>query len=255
MANQPELASDEALVASAVHFLIDGGMNEAARLLPSCTAHAELTGLRRGYDSYEVYEVELTIYASQPAYGLLEQGDGDPTAHAIRDAFRALVPPSCVVDSINLRAPIRSVTQTWRAEALAHIDRGEVHNQGLKVGDAQVLPWKHLRFRSQSEIRIAETLERKGILFLPNCLGRLKGPDGPVNREADFLICDQGRWGILEVDGEPFHPPSRTTQDHERDRLFKQAGIAVVEHYDASRCYNNPEMVVGEFLKLLQRNA
>jgi hypothetical protein len=69
------------------------------------------------------------------------------------------------------------------------------------------------------------------------------------NREPDFLVCFYGKWGILQVDGEPFHPPARTV--HEHDRLFHHHGIAVVRHFDATRCYENSDGVVAEFLGLL----
>jgi hypothetical protein len=116
-----------------------------------------------------------------------------------------------------------------------------------------MLTWKNLRFRSQSEVRIAQALERAGALFLPNCMAHLQGLDGPENKEADFLVCHNGKWGILEVDGEPFHPPKRTAQDHERDRLFRAHGIRVVEHFTATDCYNEPGSVVGRFLEILMQ--
>ena len=94
-------------------------------------------------------------------------------------------------------------------------------------------------------------LDQAGVLFLPNCRARLGINKKRQNKEADFLICSNGKWGILEVDGEPFHPPSRTTQDHERDRLFKMHGILIIEHFDASECFENPEIVVRKFLNLL----
>jgi very-short-patch-repair endonuclease len=75
-----------------------------------------------------------------------------------------------------------------------------------------------------------------------------------MNREADFFVYCDGRWGILEVDGEPFHPPSRTVQDHERDRLFKGHGIQVIEHFDSVECFEHPENVVQTFLNLLRRS-
>jgi len=42
------------------------------------------------------------------------------------------------------------------------------------------------------------------------------------------------------------HPP-RTVHDHERDRLFRVHGLRVVEHYDAKRCWNEPDRVVQNF--------
>lgn len=126
-----------------------------------------------------------------------------------------------------------------------------VDNQPAPIRAAHV--WKNLRFRSKSEVRIAEALDRTGVLFLPNSRARLGATHVRQNREADFLVCADGRWGILEVDGDPFHPPSRTADDHERDRLFRAHGIRVVEHFHADRCYNQPDAVVRQFLEILAR--
>ena len=93
---------------------------------------------------------------------------------------------------------------------------------------------------------------RTGVLFFPNCKARLNTPEGRDNEEPDFLVCYNGKLGILEVDGEPWHPASRTVHDHQRDRLFKVHGIRVVEHYDAKRCSEQPDLVVQEFLEILK---
>jgi hypothetical protein len=77
-----------------------------------------------------------------------------------------------------------------------------------------------LRFRSTSEMKIAQALDRYGVLYLPNCKGRLGRPEERMNREADFFVILNGKVGILEVDGEPFHPPTRTV----RDRHVTRAG-------------------------------
>jgi uncharacterized protein YjbI with pentapeptide repeats len=125
----------------------------------------------------------------------------------------------------------------------------EVSNQGVKAP----YEWNNFYFRSKTEIKIAEALDRAGVLFYPNCKARLNAPEGRNGRESDFLVFHTGKWGILEVDGEPWHPPSRTVHDHERDRLFKAHGIRIVEHYDATRCWNQPDKVVEEFLKILSQ--
>ena len=70
-------------------------------------------------------------------------------------------------------------------------------------------------------------------------------------REPDFLVCQEGRWGILEVMGEPFHPPQTAMQD--RKRLFDDFGIRIVEFYSASRCYQEPDSVADDFLKRLAK--
>jgi hypothetical protein len=40
--------------------------------------------------------------------------------------------------------------------------------------------------------------------------------------------------GILEVDGEPFHPPSRTTADHTRDRISPCTLLTIMTGIDSS---------------------
>ena len=58
-----------------------------------------------------------------------------------------------------------------------------------------------------------------------------------------------------EVSLELFHPPTRTVQGHERDRLFKQHGIRVVELYDAHQCYERADEVVQGFLELVRKQT
>ncbi|HYW21486.1 MAG TPA: pentapeptide repeat-containing protein [Nodularia sp. (in: cyanobacteria)] len=126
------------------------------------------------------------------------------------------------------------------------------NNQGVQFNSHyKTHTWQRLRFRSKSEIKIAEALDRAEVLFLPNCLARLNTPNGRANKEADFLICYHGKWGILEVDG-PHHPPERRVEEQERERIFRRHGIKVVERFDSSRCYENPDAVVEEFFKMLE---
>ena len=128
-------------------------------------------------------------------------------------------------------------------------DLRQVSNQGIKAP----YKWNGFYFRSKTEIKIAEALDRVGVLFYPNCKARLNTSVGREGKETDFLVFYQGKCGILEVDGEPWHPPSRVVHDHERDRLFKVHGIRVVEHYDATRCSRQPDEVVREFLEILRQ--
>ncbi|WP_339461414.1 DUF559 domain-containing protein, partial [Nodularia spumigena] len=126
------------------------------------------------------------------------------------------------------------------------------NNQGVQFYSNQKTHiWQRLTFRSKTEIKIAEALDRAGTLFLPNCLARLNTPNGRANKEADFLICYNGKWGILEVDG-PYHTPERRVEEQERERIFRRHGIKVVERFDSSRCYENPDEVVQEFFKMLE---
>ncbi|WP_235335367.1 MULTISPECIES: pentapeptide repeat-containing protein [Aphanizomenon] len=126
------------------------------------------------------------------------------------------------------------------------------NNQGVQFYSNSIIhTWENLRFRSKTEIKIAEALDRTGVLFVPNSLARLNTAKGRENKEADFLICYNGKWGVLEVDG-PFHTAERRVEEQERERIFKKNGIKVVERFDAQRCYNNPDEVVQEFFKMIE---
>lgn len=127
-----------------------------------------------------------------------------------------------------------------------------INNQGVQFSsDSTIHTWKRLRFRSKTEIKIAEALDRAGVLFVPNSLARLNTSKGRENKEADFLICYNGKWGVLEVDGS-HHTAERRVEEQERERIFKKNGIKVVERFDAQRCYNNPDEVVQEFFKMIE---
>ncbi len=111
---------------------------------------------------------------------------------------------------------------------------------------------QRLYFSSVSEVKIAQALDRVGVLFFPNCRGRLNTTEGRRNRECDFLVCYEGIWGILEVDGEPYHPPSRAAEDHRRDGFFLDHGIWV-HRFDSNECFKYPDDVVQRFLQRLKR--
>jgi hypothetical protein len=130
-----------------------------------------------------------------------------------------------------------------------------VHNQGMPFyPNSRIYLWQGMRFRSKAEIAIAHALDGFSVFYLPNCLARLndpRKPKGRANKEADFLVCFQGQWGILEVDG-PYHTPDRRVEEQGRERLFRLHGIRVVERYDSTRCQEQPFNVVREFLQLLR---
>jgi hypothetical protein len=115
------------------------------------------------------------------------------------------------------------------------------------------IEWQNLSFSSVSEVKIAQALDRANVLFFPNCRGRLTTTEGRRNRECDFLICYEGIWGILEVDGEPFHPASRAAEDHKRDGFFFDHGVWV-HRFDANECFQYPDDVVRRFLQRLKRS-
>jgi hypothetical protein len=246
-----EEANDSVIQASAARFLIDGGQEDAANVLLSCRLRTWDSGDSWFVGDEQTLAVHVELTGPRAAYDLLRLSS-HPVTEAIKGAIQAVLPSDRYVKHLTAHAELVDLDPDWRTELL-EIARGRgVHNQAIQ--NQTGLSWKNLRFRSKSEIRVAQALDKAGVLFLPNCLARMTAPDGRKNREADFLICCDGKWGILEVDGEPFHPPSRTVQDHERDRLFKGHGIQVIEHFDSVECYEHPEVVVQTFLNLLRRS-
>jgi hypothetical protein len=128
-----------------------------------------------------------------------------------------------------------------------------ISNQGIKFyPDQKIYTWKNLHFRSITEIKIAESLDNAGVLFLPNCLSRLNTTKGRANIESDFLVCYKGNWGILEVDGESYHPPESRFKEQERERDLKEYGIKVIERFEANICYENPDSVVKKFFHIME---
>lgn len=116
--------------------------------------------------------------------------------------------------------------------------------------------WRGMRFRSKTERKIAEALERANVAFFPNSRGRFgMAPNSRETREPDFLVVVDGKLGILEVDGDDYHPPERAAEDHSRDRAFRRHGIRVVERYSATKCWDAPDQVIDEFLQLLRLNG
>lgn len=235
---------EEVMLASAVNFLLSEDEKEAAITLLSCAA-----------DLIEQNEHEYILYLRGPRhiYTALKDRFG-PLNLSISNAFNAVFPIEDHLKDIFPLANVVDVEPNWKEQMLDIAMGKQVHNQGVDIDNRVTIVWKSLRFRSESEKKIAEALDRANVLFLPNCLARL-GPTTAErqNKEADFLVCSEGKWGILEVDGEAFH--TTAAKDHDRDRLFRFYGIRVIERFTATECYNTPEKVVQKFLTILKKNA
>lgn len=241
---------DETWVPSAVQYLVDGGEYDAANLLLACEVQWwETDTWWQGNEL--IYGIRLELAGPRAVYEVISQED-HPLRQAIMSALGGVMDSRYYIKDVTTRVSRISIDPGWREELLEIVRGRGVHNQAADHSVAKT--WRNLRFRSEAEVRIAQALDEAGVLFFPNCKGRASTPSGRQNREPDFLICYGGRWGILEVDGEPFHPPTRTVEDHERDRIFKGHGIKLVEHYDATRCYQDPKDVVASFLELLRRS-
>lgn len=251
-----DLAVD-VLQASAVTCLLDGQDTDAANVLLACSLEVSAHDAVDAFGTIgeiRVYLLHAEFAGSRDIVTILRDDKHSITV-AITEALNASLPHNYVIDSTSAHVEVRNLDPNWRAELRAIASGAEVNNQGAAHGCVNLAPimWKELRFRSQSEVRVAAALDAIGVLFLPNCLARLNVREGRDTREADFLVCSQGKWGILEVDGP--HHEGRAAQDHDRDRLFKDYGIAVVERYHSLECFSNAPGVVRGFLELLSKNG
>ncbi|MBW4540665.1 MAG: endonuclease domain-containing protein [Myxacorys chilensis ATA2-1-KO14] len=117
--------------------------------------------------------------------------------------------------------------------------------------------WGGLYLRSEAEVRIAEALNRTGLLFFANVRGRV-GLQGSVvsndqltgRVEADFMVFYQGKCMILEVDGQHHLEEGQSIRDYARDRVLLRAGVPTVR-FTARDCLERPHEVVSEFSSIL----
>lgn len=247
-----EYPSDEIILASAVQYLIEGQEEDAASLLLSCTLSI-VYGSGWAHGDEWVVSADVLVRCPRSSYEVLRD-TSNPHTSSIKEALQAVVHHEVYIEKIEPSAHLVELEPGWKAELL-EIARGRnVDNLPTYQRGRKIHTWERLRFRSKSELKIAEALERKGVLFFPNGRARLNGRESRVTLEPDFLVSFKGKWGILEVDGAPFHPPQRRTEEQERDRVFRAGGVRVVEHFDATRCYQKPDEVVSEFLKLLENS-
>ena len=126
-------------------------------------------------------------------------------------------------------------------------------NQG-----APSICWSGMYFRSQAELKIAQVLQERGVLFFANSQGTasLQGlpvtmdAHGMVERlEADFLVFLHGRCICLEVDGRHHQKAEHAYRDFAKERVLLREQIPTVR-FPAQECLVRPGEVVTEFLSL-----
>ncbi|HWK79607.1 MAG TPA: hypothetical protein VNP95_02505 [Thermomicrobiales bacterium] len=241
----------EALQFSAVLYLAEGKELEAAEAL----LYASVTGIEAGTPDQwsEASPVMIHCRGPRKTVEAITSTYNNNSYQQIRDAFNACLPPSMYLSDVTCKAVIHQPKKDWTASVLEVLGKGEVANQAVGANTSHT--WQGFRFRSQVEIRVAMALDQQNVLFFPLPRARISIGNDRRNTEPDFLVCVNGKWGILEIDGAPYHPPERSAVEHERDRLFKAHGIRVVERYDANRAYHHVDEVVDEFLSMIARNG
>jgi hypothetical protein len=244
MSNLPDA---DKVLANAIAYLIEGQELFEASILLLC--NIELTVWN---EDYNWTTVMIDLMGNRAVYEIIQDSKHSSTK-SIENAFNAALPPGHGVEEIRGRVELKDYGAEWRSTLLEIIEGKRPLNQCVPIQEKPRHSWERLFFRSPVEITIAKALDKYRVLFLPNCMARLGLPGSRENREADFLVCYEGKWGILEINGDAYHMNS--AKDHDRGRLFKIHGIRVFEPYEAKRCMKEPDSVVREFLGLLKQNA
>jgi len=250
-----DLLSAEQVYATAARYLLDGGDYTAGEVLMLCTVECELSGESWMDGNLSMEGVLITLTGLRLVFDIIN-GPWNDLYGKIRDAFAAALKPFRYPSNIVAILEPPTLLPGWKEEIAERFRDQEMNNQAKDHSSPPPQRWQGLGFRSVTELVIARTLDAASVLFFPlpaarvTVFGEQRG-----TRVPDFLVCKNGKWGILEVDGEPHHPPGTAAKDGARDRLFKQYGVKVVEHYTASECYKDPAGTVRKFLELLAKNG
>lgn len=240
--------NSEKLLANATNFLIQGQEFNEASMLLLCEINVSVWDDDNGQT-----KISITLTCNRAIYDII-QDSRNPSTITIRQAFEAVLPYEYYLANLHSIVQLsEDFGSDWRSKMLEMIEGKMPLNQCLPIQEKPRHSWAYLLFRSPVEISIAQTLDKYRVLFLPNCMVRLGLPSARENKEADFLVCYEGKWGIPEINGDTYHVNS--AKDHNRGRLFKLHGIKVFEPYEASRCVKEPEKVVQEFLELVKKNG
>ncbi len=270
------LLADEAVRLGVLDYLLAQGAIAAAQAFTRCTLTLAVEELLESPLLDTAYTLVSILLACPPDLEAVLRDGHHPISELLFAAIKRFLPPGVVprrflvvttpawpstMDPVDPAAGADRSTVGTPPEIIRVVAGDEAQeaagNQGLSGSFAPtarpsttptipMLLWQHLRFRSRSEIRIAQAFERAGVLYFPNCRARLGPAEQRQTLEPDFLVCYAGRWGILEVDGAPFH--QQPEQDARRDAALRAAGVVVIARFDAIRCYEQPDEVVQAFL-------
>jgi len=261
METEEDVAIEERLQKAAIDLLVTQGEQYASALLLSCGLRWTFSNEGWMVHATRVEGIDVTLTGPPGLYQILrgisglagrQSGNQSHTAAVIRDALEAAIDATMsdsYLDSIWIKMETRPPFPGWRDEYLSEL-RGDTtpSNQAIVARHVPAFSWNGLCFRSRTEQVLAEAFSRTGVLFFPLAAAMSRAQ----KYEPDFLVCSgQGKWGILEVHGDDFHPPETAAKEHERGRWFQERGVRFFQVFNATECFNNPDGVVDRFLKLL----
>lgn len=157
--------------------------------------------------------------------------------------------------TFDLMAQRITATETWRQDFLNILKSGESLNQGKFIREEKLVSWNNMRFASMEEMLLAQALEKVKktrdnlkLVYFPNCLARVLVDGTNVNMYPDFLICINGKWGILEVNGKQHNLPEQAELDNNKRNLLAKAKIQMY-FYSAESIRQDAERIVCEFIE------
>src|SRR5262249_13477770 len=151
--------------------------------------------ISRGYIDLPPNAYSL-VAESEDLQGILRRGVRSVAAGYLRDDHGNDVEAFPIV----FRMKLLEMDDDWQKIARSLIIQAKGANQGLlsemlaKRDGRPVHTWNELKYASASEIRIAQELERRKVLFFPLAVGvrAETGENWKDHREVDFLICNSG---------------------------------------------------------------
>jgi hypothetical protein len=247
----------EQILFNACQLLAFRGISKAAQLL--CTLSGVIYPTTNSFgDEFFVFQVPVplnyydelrTVIESRKDSGLTEdQKELKKTLGDIEDSIREVAPFYIRFITFELKA--QEVFNGWREEFATSVILGTANQAVFTFKNIPKILHEGLYFRSKTEIKIYNELVNRGLLVIPLCVTVLGAHNN--YKEPDFIVCKDGKWGILEVNGS-FHTPLTSAEEFERRRKFTSLGVRVYEIFDAKRCYNETARVVDEFIAELGR--
>lgn len=244
------------LLQTTIAYLMEWNFNEVASLL----VESELTLSYTPY-GFENHLDEVIVDLPISIYNIVEKRDDFKRAisQALNKVFYKNIPDQNIEFPVAFRIKLISLEENWKEKVKELISNFKEPNQGniteiaFRKRNQVPFVYNEMKFASKSEIRIAQELEEKKVLFFPLPLA-VRADTGNIfedHREVDFLVCQNGVWGILEV---AFHSQEgRYEKDSEKDIWFTKSGILCIRHFSAEECYNYPQKVVSVFLEILEK--
>lgn len=232
-----------------VQFLIESNLKELAAITLDGEVEVWLD------DNRDYYSVALDLPPSGYNFILMDESSKTALTESIYEVLKGRMNQNC---DLNIRIKLLPIEESWQDKIRDLLSEAQSPNQGsitervFAKHDRHYLEYNHIKYASKSEIRIAQEFERLKVMFFPLALA-VRNDTGNTykdHREVDFLVCNDGQWGIIEVS---YHP-NRFEKDAEKDGWFKKSGILCIQHYTAERCYNHPTEVVKEFLEVLSKH-